>query len=110
MRSSRTTEGNSDVPGAGEAGMSSPSRWLEIAIPRPMYWRSPMVCGLPSPTSDPAKAVCSWQMEHPPMFSCVTSAGRTRVSSTRRGASRVKSRVCIPAHVFGHLCLAVTSW
>eukprot|EP00959_Pyramimonas_sp_CCMP1952_P459869 9478946-Pyramimonas_sp.AAC.1 len=75
-----------------------------------MYWRSAMVSGLPRPISDPARAVCSWQMEHPPLFSCVTSAGRTRVSSTRRGVSRVKSCACTPAHVFGQLCLPAIPW
>eukprot|EP00959_Pyramimonas_sp_CCMP1952_P283547 5927685-Pyramimonas_sp.AAC.1 len=81
-----------------------------MAFPPPMYRRSPMARGQPSPTSDPTNAVCSRQMEHSPTFSCVTSAGRTMVSSTRRGASRVKSCVCIPAHIVGQPCLCATSW
>eukprot|EP00959_Pyramimonas_sp_CCMP1952_P148445 3105814-Pyramimonas_sp.AAC.1 len=49
-------------------------------------------------------------MEHSPTFSCATSAGRTMVCSTRRGASRVQLCVCIPAHVFGQPRLSATSW
>eukprot|EP00959_Pyramimonas_sp_CCMP1952_P299421 6262720-Pyramimonas_sp.AAC.1 len=90
--------------------MSSSSRRLEMAFPPPMCRRSPMACGQPSPTSDPAKAMRSRQMEHSPTFSRVTSAGRTMVSSTPRGASTVKLCVCIPAHVFGQPCLTATSW
>eukprot|EP00959_Pyramimonas_sp_CCMP1952_P117730 2461072-Pyramimonas_sp.AAC.1 len=71
--------------------MSSSRRWLEIATPPPMYCRPSVACGLPSPTSDPAKALCSWQMEHCPVLSCLTFAGWTIASSTRKGAPRGRS-------------------
>eukprot|EP00959_Pyramimonas_sp_CCMP1952_P078083 1632288-Pyramimonas_sp.AAC.1 len=57
--------------------MSSSRRWLDMAIPPPMYCRSSMILGHPGPISDPASAVCSRQMEHSPSRSRFTSAGCT---------------------------------
>eukprot|EP00959_Pyramimonas_sp_CCMP1952_P029457 618725-Pyramimonas_sp.AAC.1 len=91
--------------------MSSARRWLEMAIPPPMYCRSSMIRGRPSPISNPASAAWRRQMEHSPWCSWYTSAGCTMSSSTRRGASDVKSRASIPAQIFGQPCLsAILRW
>eukprot|EP00959_Pyramimonas_sp_CCMP1952_P110830 2318757-Pyramimonas_sp.AAC.1 len=74
-----------------------------MATPPPMYFRSDMVRGLPSPSSDPVNALCSWQMGQSPLLSWSTFAGWTLASSARAGASRAKSCFRVPAHVRGQL-------
>eukprot|EP00959_Pyramimonas_sp_CCMP1952_P063575 1328540-Pyramimonas_sp.AAC.1 len=68
-----------------------------MAIPPPMYSRSAIEHGRPSPSSDPLSSLWRVQMEHLSLPRDLTTAGLASSSRTRMGASNANLLFSIPA-------------